>query len=397
MKWLSKALVACFFGGVVTEGYAAGFYLKEQSIVSQGQAFAGVAAQSGLASAAYFNPAGLSTIEQGTLESGFHWIEPDQKVATDTDQQSPLSTTLIPNLYWATPVSADTVIGLGVNAAFGSDNEYDAGYFGSSDHIKGSLNVIDYTAAVGHQLSEQFRLGAAFYYQTLDVEQTKASGATQTATLDGEADTLGFSLGLQYRTGGTTLGLSHRSGTEQDVVGTNTIVGAGGFSTGIYTASATMKLPAITALGVEHNVDDYTNLYLGVTRYDWSVYDSTTVTTRGIPQVDPFASITTNNYHDTTSFSFGINHQVRSDLELRGGFLFDPTPTNDTDRSYSTPDGDRTWLTMGASKIVDQSLIIDLALSHIKVDPVEVNKPAGVKARVDTTHNIISIGVRKSF
>jgi len=67
------------------------------------------------------------------------------------------------------------------------------------------------------------------------------------------------------------------------------------------------------------------------------------------------------------------------------------------DMSYSTPDGDRTWLTMGASKIVDQSLIIDLALSHIKVDPVEVNKPAGVKARVDTTHNIISIGVRKSF
>jgi len=86
MKWLSKALVACFFGGVVTEGYAAGFYLKEQSIVSQGQAFAGVAAQSGLASAAYFNPAGLSTIEQGTLESGFHYNRASHQLPILTPQ-----------------------------------------------------------------------------------------------------------------------------------------------------------------------------------------------------------------------------------------------------------------------------------------------------------------------
>ena len=63
--------------------HAAGFYLKEQSIVSQGQAFAGVAAQSGLASATYFNPAGLHSIEEKSFEGGVHLLVLDQEVSNN--------------------------------------------------------------------------------------------------------------------------------------------------------------------------------------------------------------------------------------------------------------------------------------------------------------------------
>jgi long-chain fatty acid transport protein len=39
---------------------AAGFYLKEQSVVSQGAAFAGAGARQDVASSVYFNPAGIA-------------------------------------------------------------------------------------------------------------------------------------------------------------------------------------------------------------------------------------------------------------------------------------------------------------------------------------------------
>lgn len=48
--------------GLAQQSLAAGFYLKEQSIVSQGAAFAGAAARTDVASSVYFNPAGIATL-----------------------------------------------------------------------------------------------------------------------------------------------------------------------------------------------------------------------------------------------------------------------------------------------------------------------------------------------
>jgi len=90
----------------------------------------------------------------------------------------------------------------------------------------------------------------------------------------------------------------------------------------------------------------------------------------------------------------------------------DPTPTNDTDRSLMTPDGDRDWLTLGLSKELSKDLTLDFAYSHIMVDKGVVNKRVftsgdaadpdtltwtDVKAEADTTIDIISLGIRKTF
>jgi len=54
---------------------AAGFYLKEQSIVSQGAAFAGAAARQDAASSVYFNPAGIAEMES-QIEGVVHLLLP---------------------------------------------------------------------------------------------------------------------------------------------------------------------------------------------------------------------------------------------------------------------------------------------------------------------------------
>ncbi|MBT3196963.1 MAG: hypothetical protein HN842_03285 [Gammaproteobacteria bacterium] len=405
---MRKLLFMLLSLGVTSEGFSAGFYLKEQSIVAQGQAFAGVAAQSGLASSTYFNPAGLGGMEHDTLEGGVHLILPDQRVRdsgsvtaaplgnTNKSEQVPLSETAVPNLYYATPIDSETVVGVGISAPFGTDNRYDANFFGRFEHISGSLKAVDYTVALGHQLTDRIRLGGALYLQQLDVEQVKATAATQTATLEGDAEDMGFSLGAQYQTGTTTFGLSYRSGTEQDISGTNLISGTGTIPTGTYLAKTTMKLPAVTSVGIEHGINERTILYLGATRYGWSVYDAITVETAGIG-----ASTTQNRYSDTTNFSIGVGHQYRADLQLRAGLMIDPTPTNNRDRSFSTPDSDRAWITLGASKTVNDTTVVDIAFSHIRVDDAAINKVSGsgyaVSADIAANHNIISVGFRKTF
>jgi long-chain fatty acid transport protein len=364
-----QAAIGVILATGATQLHAAGFYLKEQSIVSQGQAFAGVAAQSGLASSTYFNPAGLATLDVTTVEGGTHLILTDQKVkdngstggdvTANTTEQSPLDDVIvIPNLYWAMPLEEGSVLGVGVSAPFGSSNEYQADYFGKYNHVKADLKTVDLTVAIGKQINENLRLGGSLYYQKLDVEQVKASTIGGTATLKGDAADIGYSFGLQYSAGKTTWGLSHRSGTTQDITGSNIVSGSllEISVDGSYTTSATMKLPAITSLGVEHQFSEETDLYLGITHYSWSVYDKLVVVTPDLAIAR--TATTNNNYNDTTSFSIGVNHHYRSDLELRAGFHYDPTPTNDTDRSFSTPDGDRTWLTFGASKTVDPSLTL---------------------------------------
>jgi long-chain fatty acid transport protein len=138
-----------------------------------------------------------------------------------------------------------------------------------------------------------------------------------------------------------------------------------------------------------------------VTRYGWSAYDNLTVNTAwgiqgGIP-VGTVASVSNQNYVDTTSFSVGAEHRYGNGWTARAGLHLDPTPTNDTDRSFTTPDGDRTWIAFGASKETDSGFTWDFAYTHIKVDDTTLNRAtdAGtVSATAESTFNIISIGVR---
>jgi long-chain fatty acid transport protein len=198
--------------------------------------------------------------------------------------------------------------------------------------------------------------------------------------------------------------LSYLSGFSQDIEGTQTIAAAG---INAVPARGTLELPSILSLGAIIPVSNKTNLMFDVSRYDWDTLSTTPIiTTGGSDTVLNF------NYKDTTSLSLGVEHDYGDGMVVRAGWMRDPTPTNDIDRSLMTPDGDRDWLTLGFSKKLSKDLTVDFAYSHIMVDKGVVNKrvytsgsataPAtltwtDVKAEADTTIDIISLGIRKTF
>lgn len=397
---------------------AAGFYLKEQSIVSQGAAFAGAAARQDAASSVYFNPAGIAEMDS-QIEGGVHLLIPDQEVTGTSDPfggaipgltiatQEPLSNSTIPNFYYTRPLG-DGVAGFGISAPFGSKNEYSSNFTGAFDSYYVKLKTIDVSFAYAKTISETARLGGALVYQTADIEQRKrVSAAGSTATLKGDSSALGLTLGIQFDLeGGGVLGISYKKGLEQDIEGTNTVSAdftSGGvtFGAGSYNANGTLKLPSMMSVSLIHPVSDQTDVMFDVTRYGWSAYDNLTVNTAwgtqgGIP-VGTVASVSNQNYVDTTSFSLGAEHRYGNGWTARAGLHLDPTPTNDTDRSFTTPDGDRTWIALGASKETDSGITWDVAYTHIKVDDTTLNRvtDAGtIPATAESTFNIISIGVR---
>jgi long-chain fatty acid transport protein len=405
---------------------AAGFYLKEQSIVSQGAAFAGAAARQDVASSVYFNPAGIA--EMGSqIEGGVHLLIPDQTVTGTNDPlagtaaagllttaaQEPLSNSTIPNIYYTKPLG-DGVAGFGISAPFGSKNEYSVDFTGALDSYYVSLKTVDLSFAYGKTINDNVRLGGALVYQTAEIEQRKRVSATgSTATLEGDSSALGLTLGAQFDLeNGGVLGISYKKGLEQDIEGTNTVSadfsnGVVTFADGTYSATGKLKLPSMMSISLIQPISDKTNLMFDVTRYGWSAYDNLTVNTNwgtqtldatgGAFPVGSAASISDQNYSDTTSFSLGADHHYGNGWTARAGVHFDPTPTNDTDRSFTTPDGDRTWIAFGASKETGTGLIWDVAYTYIKVDDTELNRATDfgtVSATAESTFNIISIGVR---
>jgi long-chain fatty acid transport protein len=395
-----------------TASHSAGFYLKEQSIVSQGAAYAGATARSDTASSVYFNPAGIAGM--GTVfEGGAHVLLMDQKVSnagttntgapgfiatlTNTSTQEPLDTKLLPNVYYTTDALGGTV-GLGISAPFGSSNEYDSNFVGSMDSYETSLKTVNISGAYAKEIQPGLRLGGSVILQTAEIEQFKQT-AYGPASIKGDSHDIGWAVGLQKDlASGGTIGVSYLSGFSQDIEGTQTIAGAG---INAVPASGTLELPSILSLGAIIPVSNKTDLMFDVSRYDWDTLSTTTITTTG--GVDSALNF---NYKDTTSISVGVEHDYGDGMVVRAGWMRDPTPTNDTDRSLMTPDGDRDWLTLGFSKELSKDLMLDFAYSHIMVDKGVVNKRVftsaaptftDVKVEADTTIDIISLGIRKTF
>ena len=404
-----------------TASHGAGFYLKEQSIVSQGAAYAGATARSDTASSVYFNPAGIAGM--GTVfEGGAHVLLMDQEVSdagttstaanpanpltatpgaiallTNTSTQEPLDTKLLPNIYYTTDAMGGTV-GVGISAPFGSSNAYDSNFVGAMDSYETSLKTVNISGAYAKEIQPGLRLGGSIILQTAEIEQFKQS-AFGPASVKGDSHDIGWAVGLQKDlASGGTIGLSYLSGFSQDIEGTQTIAGAG---INAVPARGTLELPSILSLGAIIPVSNKTDLMFDVSRYDWDTLSTTTITTTG--GVDSALNF---NYKDTTSISVGVEHDYGDGMVVRAGWMRDPTPTNDTDRSLMTPDGDRDWLTLGFSKELSKDLTLDFAYSHIMVDKGVVNKRVftstaptftDVKVEADTTIDIISLGIRKTF
>ena len=424
-----RILTAAVAAATLASGaQAAGFYLKEQSVVGQGRAFAGSAAGTDGASAAYFNPAGIVGVEE-QVEVGVHYIKPDVKVTNNGSESDaigalsiaadalvegnnsikPYDGKAVPNFHYVRPIDDSTAFGLAIGAPYGFSNDYGNDSFTRLDNIRVDLSVIEMTASLAKKVTDKLNVSVGLVHQDLEVEQDVAT-ATGNAKQTGKGTEIGYSVALQYFPNEkTTLGASYRSATSVRTTGT---LDGGPYDNAAYEAD--FDLPSIFALGLEHKLSNQTKAYADVTYYGWSVYEklvaiATAPTTVGstAKNTGDVLNSADNNYSDTVSWAVGLEHDYGDGLTVRSGIHVDPTPTNDTDRSTTTPDSDRTWLAFGLSKELNEALTFDAAFTHIMADDGKINKvkvtssalgtDATIRANVKSSTNIVSLGFRYKF
>ncbi len=392
---------------------AAGFYIQEQSVSGLGSAFAGQAAMPRDASTVYFNPAGMTYLPGANMNVGINVLLPSADLSDNgstlgagaaggNDGGNPYTGSPIPNFYFTQQVTDNFWLGIGMGAPFGLGGEYDDGWFGRYDSLKSELTTIEVYPSAAVKLNDWLSVGGSVILQYADAELTNAlnAGTEGLQTLEGQGYGVGLNVGvLAEPWEGTRFGFDYRSAVNNEIEGRFIIEGSTGADTNV-AARAELHLPDIASFSAAHELDDRWTLLGSATWFGWDNFDRIeTVTSGGTP----IGSVE-QNYNTTWAFALGAEYEYSDSWTLRAGYQFDETPTGDTFRTTRTPDGDRHWITGGATYELDDQWSFDFAGAYIDVgeETVNVNRnipavPAITRAKTDGYVVILSAGLNYKF
>jgi long-chain fatty acid transport protein len=444
---------------------ASGFALIEQSASGLGNAFAGGAAAGEDASTIFYNPAGMSRLNGKQITVVGSMIKPSVKFAdngTSAGAASQIagddggdagSWALVPNAYFAMEVNPQTRVGLGINAPFGLQTEYDSTWIGRFQAIKSKIQTVNLNPSVSYDINETVSLGAGLNYQRIKGDLTSAAnyaggvygavfGATGSAflagaaavavnaagegegltTVSGDDAQWGYNLGLLFKaTPQTRIGLAYRSTIKYDLSGsvsfpanrptTATLIptlGAGfaaAVATGIAAATAdgpvnlAIKMPDSFSASVFHQLNDKWDIMADATWTGWSVFQQIQVvrSSGAVLQTVP------ENWKNTWRVSVGANHHYNEQWTARAGLAYDQTPTSDPFRTARIPDGNRTWLSLGGQYKPNRESAVNFGYAHLFVSDAAIsqNQTAAGAGTLNGTYSdsvdILSVQYAYSF
>ncbi len=389
------SVTALAIGFSASPAHAAGFYIQESSVSGLGYAFAGSTTSINDASTIYFNPAGMTELDGMQANVGVNLLIPYTKLkdtgttiggapVSGGDGGNPYKPTPVPNAFFAAPVMGDDLwVGVGVSAPFGLGSDYGDTWFGRYDSTKTKLTTINIQPSVAYKINDHLSIGGGVDVQYADAELKSAlniAGNEGRTTLKGDDWTVGYNLGVTIRpTSQTTIGAHYRSAITHRLSGRFKIedtIPAADVDTG---GTARLKLPDIATFGIAQDLNDQWRVMAQATWFGWSNFDEIAPVRADGVDVDPIEQ----NYKNTWAFAIGAEYDLNKDWTIRAGYQYDPTPTRDNARTSRTPDGDRNWITAGATYHWSDRVSVDLAGAFIHVGSGNIDLTRNFGGNVD--------------
>lgn len=387
---------------IAQPAFAGGFYLQEQSPKETGRALSGGAAAADDPSTIYFNPAAMTQLPGIQISGGgvalmanarqqqrgsFRTVPglPVTVPVTGNDGGNPFDKLIpIPSGYASVQAGDRLWLGIGVNAPFGLKLDYDDGFFGRYDSLYTDLKTYNIQPSAALKLNDHLSVGGGVDVQYVRVTLTNALPNASPLQPDGLASvkgddwSVGWNAGLFYTTGDTNFGVHYRSRMKHNLSGRYTVTGllaplAAGNAD--LPATAPLKLPDILTVSMAHWLTPKLRAMVTARWYNWSVFKQIAIQPQGAPR-----SVKELEYHDSYSVAAGADYVLSDALTLRAGAMFDRTPTNPQYLTTRVPDGDRTWLTAGATWNLSKALAINLSYAHTFVDKANIVRPDGYYA-----------------
>ncbi|OIQ82715.1 47 kDa outer membrane protein precursor [mine drainage metagenome] len=430
---IASVLLAVQMGG--TSAHAAGFALVEQGGSAMGNAFAGGAASAEDASTIFFNPAGMTYLPDNQLVMAAHAARPSINFNTRTARSGAGTVmtgdnggdgggwSLLPNFYFEKSVSDSIRLGIGVNAPFGLNTEYDSNWVGRYQALETNLKAININPAIAFRASDALSLGFGISAMRAEATLTNAVdfgticaglsgcgiGATPQgndggASLHGDSWAFGWNAGAIFQIDrNTRLGLAYRSQMHQNLNGTVTFSNVPAalkntFSNGAISAKITM--PDSLSASVFHHLNDRWDLMGDLTWTDWSIFQNLTAirSSGGATVVN-----TPEHWHNTTRTSVGASYRYSDALKARIGLAYDESPTPSAYRNPRAPGSDNYWLSLGASYSITPVSSIDFGYAHLFIKGASLNQstagtPSGtLVGSYSNDANILSLQFAHTF
>jgi long-chain fatty acid transport protein len=404
---------------------ASGFQLREQSPSAQGNSFAGVSAGNSDIGSMFFNPATLTLFQGNQSVLGLSEVMPKAKLegAVGTRSASvpapfrPISgsgseanaakSALLPNLYAMWSASPDLKLGLSVNAPFGMSTDYGTTFVGRYHALKSDLQVLDIAPTVAYRINPQWSVGAAIVARKADAELTNmvdfglvGSSYRIPGLLPGNSDGLaslkgskwgyGYRLGVVFQPTETLrLGLAHQSAMSMTLSGDATFTKVPAPLAGTFknvSATAELNLPSTTSLGINADLSQAISIQGELARTSWSSFKELRVKFSGGVPPD---SITEEQWRDTWFYALGLTWKATEAWTLRTGLAYDQGAVKDEFRTPRIPDGNRTWVSLGAGYAFSQKVAVDFAYTHIFVTdgPLQLTAADSNQSRGSLTGN----------
>ncbi len=424
---LTIAIAACVLFATAGVSLGAGFEVAEQSGRLLGSAYAGKAAEASDASTVFFNPAGITKLDnlQAVMSVHVLWAQGrfDDDGSTGAFGASPGNgnggnagdMVFIPNTYIAMPVGEGFSVGLGINAPYGLTTEYDDGWKGRYFALKSHLETLNFNPCVAYRINEMFSVGVGVSVQRAEAKLTQAVdfgtiafgalGASTATALgfspqgnDGEAKVTGDSWGYGFNAGVLVditeqlrVGLAYRSTVD------HTLKGRGKFnfdsdsdqdiltSSGMFTngrAEADVTLPDQASLSASYVINEEWTVLADVTWTGWSEFDELRIEYSNDAQPD---AVTEEDWDDAFRYSLGFIWQVDEHMTLRFGGAYDESPISKKYRTARIPTNDRIWATFGFGYKLSENVYVDLTYLHVWIDDGDVDETIATGQRLKGT------------
>ncbi|QHF44664.1 hypothetical protein PspS35_13085 [Pseudomonas sp. S35] len=166
-------------------------------------------------------------------------------------------------------------------------------------------------------------------------------------------------------------------------------------------ASVQLDIPATIGLDWVHQFNDRFTMGVSAVQTKWSSFKNLTLESRGSEIVSiPY------KYRDVWMLSIGGDYRVTDELTLRAGVALDQTPTRNSTRDPRIPDGDRTFLSLGAGYEVKaiKGLSLDAAYSHQFVEEVKLKTQnvdrlggASLNGKAESSGDVVSLSATYAF
>jgi len=374
MKLLPGLILSLF----ASYAAASGFQLIEQNASGLGNAYAGSAAVAENASTIYYNPAGMTQLQDREFSTGLAAVGTSFNFS---NQGSSVGSTLsgnggdgggwgyVPNAYLSWALNKDLYVGVGVGAPFGLKTEYDSGWTGAAQSNLFDVKTYNINPSVAYRVSDKVSIGAGLSWQRLTADYGRRVGSAASfyatsplkLTLDGES--WGWNVGgLFTLSPETKIGVSYRSAVSYDLTGNINVVGTPPVPSSNTTAKASLKLPDMFILSGTHQLNNKWQLLGDISWTGWS----------SIPKIDilyasgALAQTLDTDFRDTWRVAVGANYQYSSDVKLKFGIAYDQTPVKSAaTRLVSLPDNNRIWLSTGAQWTPSKGSVFDFGVTYL--------------------------------